>query len=76
MAAVAVEYQLGRVLLAVAYLVDTAAGALRQAASVSAQAYEVLRWEVGRVEPQPEPELLAPVLIQSPCGKAWATGSG
>lgn len=74
--AVAVQYQFDKVMIAVAYLVDTAAGELRQVASVSEQAYEVWRWEVVKVEPQPESELPVPVPTRSPCGKVWATGSG
>lgn len=74
--AVAAQYPFDRVTAEVAYPGDKAAGALRQAASVSEWAYGVLRWEVVRVEPQPEREWLVPVLIRSPYGKAWATGSG
>lgn len=75
MVVVAAQYPFDRVTTEVAYPVDTAAGVLRQAASVSGRAYEVLRWEVVRVEPQPEREWLVPVPIRSPYGKAWATGS-
>jgi hypothetical protein len=69
-AAAAAQHPFDRVTLEVACPGDTAAGVLRQAASVSGWAYEALRWEVVRVEPQPEREWLVPVLIRSPCGTA------
>lgn len=70
MVAVAAQCPSDRVTLEVVYPGDTAAGVLGQAASVSEWAYEVLRWEVVRVGPQPEREWLVPVLIRSPCDMA------
>lgn len=68
--AAAAQYPFDKVTLEVAYPGDTAAGVLQQTASASEWAFEVLRWEVVRVEPQPEREWLVPVLIRSPYGKA------
>lgn len=66
--AVAAQCPSDRATLEVVYPGNTAAGVLGQAASVSE--YGVLRWEVVRVEPQPEREWPVPVLIRSPCDTA------
>jgi hypothetical protein len=61
--AAAAQYPVDRVTIEVVYPVDTAVGVLRRE-------YEVLRWKVVKVEPQPGGELLVPVLTRSPHGKA------